>query len=181
VRAGITFQVADMRTVRLGRTFDVVTCLGNALSYALTDRDLAETVSTFAAHAHPGTLLAVDAPNARAYLDSDGFEPRIEGRVDTPQLRATTVSVHELDPPARILRRTRTWHIRGQADVEDYAEYRLLLPEEMQRLLERGGFRVLGMYDNRELQPTGLTGRNSGTPDVGGMAGRKLYVFGCKD
>ncbi len=48
MRAGITFQVGDMRTIRLARTFDLVTCLGNVLSYALSDRDLTETVSTFA-------------------------------------------------------------------------------------------------------------------------------------
>lgn len=53
-RRGITFDVGDMRTVRLGRTFDLVTCLGNALSYALGDDDLNDTIGTFAAHAHAG-------------------------------------------------------------------------------------------------------------------------------
>ena len=152
VRTGVTFQVGDMRTVRLARTFDLVTCLGNALSYALSDDDLIDTVSTFAAHAHGGTLLVMDPLNARTYLE---------------QL-------------ARVLKRTRTWHIMGQADVEDYAEYRLLLPEEIQRMLETGGFEVLGMYDNREFQPTDLTGRITAGPDVGGMRGRKLYVFARK-
>lgn len=179
VRAGITFHVGDMRTIRLGRTFDLITCLGNALSYALTGSDLVETVSTLAAHAQGGTLLVVDALNARAYLEADGFEERIEGRVDTPGFQATSVSLHELDRTARVLKRTRIWHIRGRADVEDYAEYRLLLPEEAQQLLERGGFRVLGMYDNREFQPTDLTGRATAAPDVGGMRGRKLYVVAC--
>jgi SAM-dependent methyltransferase len=181
VRGGITFHAADMRTTRLGRTFDLVTCLGNALSYALTDHDLTETVRTFAAHAHGGTLLVVDALNARAYLEGEGFEERIEGRVDAPGFQATSVSLHELDRTARILKRRRIWHITGQADVEDYAEYRLLLPEEVQRLLESGGFRVLGMYDNRQLQPTDLTGRITAAPDAGGMRGRKLYVFAAKD
>jgi SAM-dependent methyltransferase len=180
VRDGITFQVGDMRTVRLGRTFDLVTCLGNALSYALTDHDLTDTVSTLAAHAHGGTLLVVDPLNARAYLEADGFEERIEGRVDTPEFKATSVSLHELDRKARVLKRTRTWHIMGQADVEDYAEYRLLLPEEAQQILETGGFQVLGMYDNREFQPTDLTGRITAAPDVGGLRGRKLYVFARK-
>ncbi len=46
-----------MRTVRLGRTFDLVTCLGNALSYPLTDHDLTDTVSTLAARAQPGRKL----------------------------------------------------------------------------------------------------------------------------
>ena len=66
VRPSVTFQVGDMRTIRLGRTFDLVTCVGNVLSYALTDRELTDTVSTFATHAHRGTLLVVDALNARS-------------------------------------------------------------------------------------------------------------------
>jgi len=51
----------DMRTVRLGRTFDLITSFGNALSYALTDDDVARTMETYAAHAHAGTLLIADA------------------------------------------------------------------------------------------------------------------------
>ena len=55
----------DMRTVRLGRTFDLVTSFGNALSYALTDDDVARTMDTYAAHAHAGTLLIADALTTR--------------------------------------------------------------------------------------------------------------------
>ena len=180
VRPGITFHVGDMRTVRLGRTFDLLTCLGNALSYALTDQDLADTMSTFAAHARVGTLLVADPLNARMYLEGDGFQRRIEARVETPEFTATLVSLHELDREARILRRTRTWQIAGQPDVEDYAEYRLLLPDEVQRALETAGFEVLGMYDNREFEPTDLTGRIAAGLDIAGMRGRKLYVFARK-
>jgi SAM-dependent methyltransferase len=179
-RRGIVFQVGDMRSVRLGRTFDLVTCLGNALSYALGDDDINETIGTLTAHAHPGTLLVVDPLNARAYLEGNGFRERIEGRVDTPGFKATSVSLHQLDREAHVLRRTRVWHVIGQPDVEDYAEYRLLLPEEIQRLLEAAGFDVLGMYDNRQLQPTDLTGKITTGYDVGGMRGRKLYVFARK-
>ncbi len=67
-RPTLVIRQGDMRAVRLGRTFDVVTCFGNALSYALTDADLRRTVETFAAHAHAGTLLLVDVLNARCYL-----------------------------------------------------------------------------------------------------------------
>lgn len=181
VRAGITFGVGDMRTLRLGRTFDVITCLGNALSYALTDADLAATVSAFAAHAHAGTLLAVDVLNARAYLEGAGFEHRIEGRVDTAHFQATSVSLHYLDRAARRLTRTRTWRIAGRPNVEDYAEYRLLAPDEVRTLLAHAGFALLGLYDNRELRPTDLSGRIDAAPDAGGMRGRKLYVVARKE
>ena len=177
---GIAFHVGDMRKVRLGRAFDLVTCLGNALSYALGDDDLNDTMSTFAVHAHAGTLLVADPLNARAYLDGNGFRERIEGRVDTPEFKAISVSRHQLDRQTRVLKRIRTWQIIGRPDEEDYAEYRLLFPGEVERLLETAGFEVLGMYDNRELQPTDLTGSVTRGADVAGMRGRKLYAFARK-
>ena len=177
VRPRLHVLQGDMRTLRLGRVFDLITSFGNALSYALTDADLARTVETYAAHAHSGTLLIVDALNARSYLDGDGFKERIEGQVDTPEFQARSVSTHTLDRAARILRRTRVWHIPGRPSVEDYAEYRLVYPDELVRLLETAGFEALGLYDNREFQASDLAGTISAVADVGGMRGRKLYVF----
>jgi SAM-dependent methyltransferase len=169
-----------MRRVRLGRVFDLVTSFGNALSYALTDADLADTIDTYAAHAHAGTLLILDVLNARSYLDGDGFTERIDGRVDTPEFKATSVSMHSLDRAARILRRTRVWQISGRPSVEDYAEYRLVYPDELARLLEAAGFERIELYDNREFRFSDLTGTISGAPDLAGMRGRKLYAFARK-
>jgi SAM-dependent methyltransferase len=174
------FHVGDMRTVRFGRAFDVVTCLGNALSYLLADADLEKAIATFEAHARPGSLLILDLLNARCYLDGDGFRERIEGRVETPEFTADSVAVHRLDRPARRLRRTRTWKVAGQPDVVDAAEYRLLYPAEMRGFLEAGGFEVLAMYDNREFRDSDLSGTITSAPDCAGMRGRKLYVFARK-
>ena len=46
----------DMRTVRLGRTFDVV-AIHDAVDYMLTEADLRSAVTTGAAHLNPGGLL----------------------------------------------------------------------------------------------------------------------------
>ena len=175
-RPGLHVVQGDMRQVRLGRTFDLVTSFGNALSYALTDDDLRRTAETYAVHAHPGALLVVDALNARAYLDGGGFRERIEGRLDTPEFSATSVAVHTLDRATRRLTRTRTWTIPGRPAGEDHAEYRLLEPEELRALLERAGFAVRALHDNRELRDSDLTGAPTAAGDVGGMGGRKLYA-----
>lgn len=177
VRPELHVIQGDMRAVRLGRTFDLVTSFGNALSYALTDEDLARTADTYAAHAHPGTLLVVDVLNAKSYLDGSGFQERIEGRVDTPDLQATSVAMHVLHREARILERTRVWHIAGRPPVEDYARYRLLDPGELAGLLTRAGFDEIEIFDNREFISSDLRGRTSTAPDPGGMRGRKLYAF----
>src|SRR5262245_9594441 len=179
-RPQLTVRQGDMRTVRVGRRFDAVTCFGNALSYALTDGDLARTAESFAAHAHSGSLLMVDVLNARCYLAGDGFRERIDGSVDTPEFKATSVSMHSLDRSARLLRRTRVWSIPGRKEVEDYAEYRLLYPEELRGFLEAAGFEIVGMYDNREFRDTALTGHPAAARDAGGMGGRKLYAFALR-
>jgi len=177
VRPHLHVVQGDMREVRLGRTFDLITSFGNALSYALVDEDLARTVATYAAHAHRRTLLILDVLNARSYLDGDGFQERIEGRVDTPEFQATSVALHVLDRDARLLKRTRIWRIPGRPDVEDYAEYRLLYPDELGRLVEAGGFEMLGLFDNREFRSSDLAGTITAAPDIAGMRGRKLYAF----
>ena len=153
---------------------------GNALSYALTNDDLIRTVESFAAHTQAGALLIADVLNARCYLQGDGFQRRIEGTVDTPEFKATSVSMHSLDQSSRVLKRRRVWHIPGRPDVEDYAEYRLLYPEELRRLLETSGFEVAGMYDNRRFMDSDLAGTITAVPDIGGMRGRKLYAFARK-
>jgi SAM-dependent methyltransferase len=177
VRRGLTLHVGDMRTIRLGRTFDVITCFGNALSYALTDEDLERVAATFGAHAHAGTLLMVDALNARAYLDGVGVDARIEGTLGTPAFTATSVSTHTLDHARRRLARTRIWRIPGRPDVEDYAEYRLLEPDELCALVRAAGFEVRALHDNREFVDSDLRGAASAGPDLAGMRGRKLFLF----
>jgi SAM-dependent methyltransferase len=170
----------DMRSFRLGRLFDLVTSSGNALAYALAERDLARTVETYAAHARPGALLIVDALNARSYLEGDGFRERMESAIDTPEFRATFVATHALDAQRRILSRTRVWTIPGRPPEHDHAEYRLLYPDELAGALEAGGFEVVGLFDNRELRPSALGGRTPAGRDVSGMGGRKLYAFALR-
>ena len=184
-RPRLTIRQGDMRTIRIGRTFDAIMSFGNALSYALTDEDLERTFATFAAHAHAGTLLLFDLLNARCYLEGDGFKERIDGKVDTPEFAATSVSIHALDRARRLLIRRRTWHVPGKPDSEDYSEYRLVYPEEARKLAEGAGFEWLAGYDNREFRESGLTGSIGTAPanaasDCAGMHGRKLYGFARK-
>jgi hypothetical protein len=54
--------------------------------------------------------------------------------------------------------RRRVWDIPGEAPVEDYCEYRLFFPAELERLLADKGFKVAGMFDNKELKESDLSG-----------------------
>ena len=157
-RPMLHLRVGDMRTVRLGRAFDVVLCMGSALMYAWTNDDVARAFSTFAAHAHPRTLLVLDINNAASYLIPGGFRERTETEIKAPGFTARTVSHHRFDLRRQLLVRERTWHLPGQPTIEDFCQYRLFFPAELENLLANAGFDVLGMYDNMGLNETDLSG-----------------------
>ena len=158
VRPHLRLQVGDMRSLRLGRTFDAIVCMGSAFMYTLSNDDVSQTLATFAAHAHSGTLLILDINNAAGYLGGASFRERIETEVRTPELMATAVALNSFDRRRQLLVRRRTWHIPGQAPIEDFCRYRLFFPAELEHLLAEHAFTVAGMFDNKELRPSDLSG-----------------------
>jgi SAM-dependent methyltransferase len=83
----------DMRSIRLGRTFDVILCLGSALMYSLSNQDVESTLETFAAHAHAGTLLIIDVNNASGFLPGGLCETQKTIQVNKPELLARARSI----------------------------------------------------------------------------------------
>ena len=157
-RPHLHLLTADMRAARLGRTFDVVMCMGSTLMYALTNQDVEAVLQTFRVHSQPGTLLILDLQNASSFLGERGFVKRDEKEVDLSDLSARVVSVHTLDHRRQLLIRRRTWHIPGRRSVVDLCKYRLFFPGELEHLLREKGFRVAGMFDNKKLNDTDLSG-----------------------
>ena len=153
----IEFEVGDMREIRLGRTFDAITCFGSALLYALTNDDVEKALATFAGHSHAGTLLILDFRNASAFL-GDGFKKRIEGDVRSSLFNAHYVAEHSFDRQRQLLVRKRTWRMKDGTTAEDYCEYRLLFPKEIEQRLTAAGFVVLGIFDNLDLRDSDFTG-----------------------
>ena len=157
-RPHLRLDVGDMRTVRYDRTFDVILCMGSCLLYALTNADLEATVSTFAAHAHEGTLLILDVHNCAAYLGTDSSLPSTMFEVNADGLRATATADYSFDGRRQLLIRRRTWQVENRGQHTDYCEYRLLFPMEIEGLLSRAGFKVVGMFDNMDLEASDLSG-----------------------
>ena len=151
-------QVGDMRALRLQRCFDVILCMGSALMYALTNEEVDQVLDTFVLHAHSGTLLILDLNNAASYLGGGTFKEQTEFAVDGTDFSASSIARHGLDRRRQLLVRRRTWSIPGRPPIEDFCEYRLFFPAELDYLLNTKGFRVLGMFDNKNLRETDLSG-----------------------
>jgi SAM-dependent methyltransferase len=158
-RPHLNLHVGDMRTVRLNRQFDAILCMGSTFMYALSETDIEETLETFRYHSHKGTLLILDIRNAASLLGSDEINDKTEFNVDYQDLHARVISVHSLDRRNQFLIRERTWHFADRAPVEDYCRYRLFFPAELRHLLSLHGFDVTGMFDNKELENSNLSGK----------------------
>ena len=153
---GIDFSVGDLRDVRLGTTFDVITCLGWVIENVHSCDDVSRAMATFAAHARPGTLLVFDTHNPIGDLHARGS--RSEFSLDLGDFIATARASFDVDRRNHILTRRRTWQLPGGVEEEDLARFRLYFPMELEHYLELYGFEVVDMYDNTDLAGTDLDG-----------------------
>jgi SAM-dependent methyltransferase len=125
VRPQLDVRVGDMRTFRLGRTVDVITCLGNSLAYVRDDDDLVAVFATLAAHAQPGTLLVITTLT----------EPVLAGlkthRIDTPDLHGEVTISYEWDEAEQLNTMRRVWRLDDGTRSEDSIRRRVFSLTEM--------------------------------------------------
>jgi trans-aconitate methyltransferase len=154
VRPWLDVRVADMRTARLGRTVDVITCLGNSLSYLHPITDLRAALDTFAAHAHPGTVLIL-----QTLLASTGNRPPATSTIDIANTTAEVTISSEWDHRHQILTVHRQWHFADGRHATDLIRRRVIFPCELELLLHLSGFELLQLCDHPNTDK--LTGPTS--------------------
>lgn len=137
-RPELDVHVGDIRTVRLGRAFDLITCLGNSLAYLHTDAELAAAAATFADHAWPGTLLIIGTltePPTRRRVTST-LTPQ-DGTADKVEI------VSDWDPTTKLHTTRRRWTLPDGSSETDHLVRRVTEPDELADFLSTRGFRVL--------------------------------------
>lgn len=140
-RPGIDFRTGDMRTLRLGRRFEAITCFGWALANIHANREIDQVMATCAAHSAPGALLFLEL------IDPARIgELATEFTIDVPGLRAEATAEYTAHPAEQLLERQRIWR-RADGPVRDSVKFRLLYPKEVEYYLDNHGFDVLGRHD----------------------------------
>lgn len=145
----------DLRDFRLGRTMDVILCLGNTLAYLPDDDGLRAAFGTFATHAQAGTLLIVGTQ----LVPVERIEPRT-ARVETPGLRAEVTVRYEWNPGTRTNTMYRDWRRDDGRVHHDTIRRRVLDRDELERGLADAGF---ALVDGVEGVDGLVVGRFSGT------------------
>ena len=72
---GVTFKEADMKTLKLGKQFDIIVCLLSSIGYVKTVTSLEKTIQKFSKHLKKGGLALIEPSHAKStYVNG---EPRI--------------------------------------------------------------------------------------------------------
>ena len=72
---GVAFKAADMKTLKLGKQFDTITCLLSSIGYAKTYSNLERTIKNFSKHLKKGGLVLIEPSHAKSVYITG--EPRI--------------------------------------------------------------------------------------------------------
>jgi SAM-dependent methyltransferase len=131
--------VADARTVRLGRAFDLILCLGNTAAYMHSAAELAGLMATFTAHARPGSLLLMMT------LIGDPGVGETSRAIETCLGPAEVHTRTSWDPHTRMLSMSRRWEFAGGRVEHDSIRRRSPTEQEMATGLAHAGFQVLGI------------------------------------
>lgn len=140
----VELHLGDLRSVRLGRQFDAVVCLGNSLSYQLTDDDLLAAAKTFAAHTRSGGHVVILTM----------MRPLIGGGCSTLNnqfVTATVESRSSWDADTRIVTTMRTWRHKDGSVDEDHMRRRVTPLGELADLLTEAGFADVAAVERDQI------------------------------
>lgn len=153
----------DLRSVRLGRRFPLVTIPFRTLFHLRTDDDWLAATATVHAHLADGGLLAGDVFVPDPELLAAGERLGFTGEFELPGEPGSRVAVWDhwsVDLAAQIARRRRVAERLDPDGLVTERRHHLLevfwrWPNEVQRLLEQGGFEVIERFGNFDGEPFG--------------------------
>jgi SAM-dependent methyltransferase len=151
------FTHGDVRSVRLGRKFDVVASLFHVMSYQTTNADLRAALATIREHLAPGGLFVFDCWYGPAVLTSRP-ETRIK-RLEDAQIKVTRLAepvLHENDNVVDVNYQV-TIRDKNTGAIDELNEthrMRYLFAPEVRLLLDEAGLSLLQLSEfMSERQP----------------------------
>ena len=138
----ITFRTANMITYRPERKFDLVTCTGDSLNHIRSLSDVERIFRNVRDGLNPGGYFIFDLLNEKEVSTDEPFEFDFSDSV--------RVRFHMTRPEETGVNLNICVYENGVLQVEENITERLHDPEEIRRMLEKSGFRVI-RFDHRML------------------------------
>ena len=147
--------VADMRSLRLGRKFDAILCLGTAFNYLTTPSDVRRAMGAFRRHLRPGGLVVLDLTNFDAFIDRPQ-NARAEGDYRAPDgTRIAIYAFNEQDLRKKLHYARIVMIVERQHQIRIHfaeAPMRIWRRRDIAETLREGGFRVVEWWGDLRLR-----------------------------
>jgi SAM-dependent methyltransferase len=145
-RLSLNFQQGDIRTIRLGRSFDTVIALFHVMSYQASNDDLRAAFATARTHLNPGGVFIFDCWYGPAVL-TQRPEVRVK-RLEDEAMSITRIADPTMHPNANLVDVNYQVLIRDKATgaVEEMHEthrMRYLFQPEVETFLREAGMRIV--------------------------------------
>jgi len=155
-KAGVTADVsrADMRSLRLGRRFDALLCLGTAFNYLASPADANKALQTFRDQIRPNGVLVLDLTNFEAWIQRP---KNVRAEVDYQSVDGTRIAIfafNEQDVRSRIhhARFLTVVQRRDRIDIGfDEAPLHIWKKEELAQALRAARLRPLEWWGDLRL------------------------------
>lgn len=155
----LSFEVADMRSARLGREFAAVVLAFNTLMHMTEDDDLVGALTTAHEHLAPGGLFHLDIHTPFPRLPERDPDARYDPQqmIDPLTQDRYIVSENHIYDPRRQLNTMSFFYRRADEHGAPYGPeiradllLRVIFPRELDYFLKHTGFEVVGDYDDFE-------------------------------
>jgi len=115
------FHAGDMRSLRLGEEFDVVSCLFGSIGYAATPSGLRQAIATLALHVKQGGVVVIEPWIFRHEFEAGKFHARF---AETPELKVARMNTNRIEEDCAVL----DFHhlVATSEGVEHYLESHVL-------------------------------------------------------
>lgn len=142
----VSFHRGDIRTVRLGRTFDLVVSLFHVMSYQTTNDDLAAAFATARSHLKPGGVFIFDCWYGPAVL-TDRPVVRVK-RLEDADIAVTRIVEPVMHPEKNLVELNYQIMARDKKsgaveEVQETHRMRYLFRPEIELLTQRSGMSII--------------------------------------
>lgn len=142
----LTFSAGDIRSARLGRTFDAAVSLFHVISYQVSNDDVVAALKTARAHLNTGGIFLFDAWYGPAVL-TDRPAVRVKRMADD-QIEVTRLAEPVMRPNANVVEVNYHVFVRDRAsdavtELRETHEMRYVFEPEIEVLAHDGGFAVV--------------------------------------
>lgn len=147
---GTAFHRGDLRSIRLGASFDVVVSLFHVISYQSTNADVAAAFATVREHLRPGGIFVFDCWYGPAVL-SDPPVVRVK-RLEDEQVRVIRIAEPVVHPNENLV--DVNYHVlvshTGRGETEELREthrMRYLFLPELEVMLQQAGLQLGSAFE----------------------------------